>query len=241
MSNNFFIILILFILTSNSCATAQDFSKYKTIDDVKRENSYCNQRFSKDGKFLNGFYKVSSKKGSTIFASYKDGYYKEVFNQSKGMLWSKEKFNEDNNLVEYVSYFNPKRIKEDEYYQVQKYDSIKTFFQPHFPEKSIIYFKNKMYILNYTVESKYLKITTELDNFKIFNSMDVFMAIPAKFFFSDCYNSKFIFGNNSDYRNRELYVEIKNTNKTIQQKFVVGDSNKKDSEINYFDYFEIEN
>lgn len=244
-TNNYinYLLFLVIIFTLNGCVSAQQFSKYNKIDNISRENSYCNQRFSKDGKYLNGQYKISLSKNSAIYALYKNGYYQEVFNEFKGFIWSKEKYDENNNLIEYIAYSNPKKNIEDEYYKIQKYDSIQTFIKENNPINSTIFYNGKNFNIKYTIESQKMKIVSEINNFKIINSLNLFLGIPGKLFFSNCHNNKYIFGNSHDigWRNKKLYVETQNPNGNIYQTFALEDPNKEENEINFIDYEEVNN
>lgn len=234
--------LMLLILSINSC-TISNLSKYPSIKNINRENQYCSKRYSKEGKFLNGAYKIKYDKNYTTYATYRDGYYQKVLNKSNGFIWSKEKYDNNNDLVEYTSYMNKKNNDVSEYYQIQKYDSVKTFFLKSNPIKSIFYDKNNIYNINYKIEQQKMKIMTNIKDFKIINSLDVFSAIPSDFFFSNCHNGKFLYSNSYDvgWRNEYLYIEIIDSNGKIRnQTFKLNNPQKKeDYEINFYDYTEI--
>lgn len=227
---------LLLIIAVNSCKTSA-LSKYISIQNITKEDSYCNKRYSKEGKFLNGAYKINYGKGFTTYAIYKHGYYQEVMNSSRGFIWSKEKYDTAHYLIEYVAFMDRKNKNVDDYYQIHKYDSVKTFFQRNNITKSIFYANNKAYNVDYLVEQQKIKIKTNINNFKIINSLNIFSAIPSKFFFSNCYNNKFLY--DVGKRNEKLYIEIILNNEIKYQNFQLNNYNEKeDSKIDFYDYEE---
>lgn len=235
---------LLLILTITSCATT-GLSKYVSIKNINIEKKECRKRYSKKGEYLMGKYKINYGGGYTTYAIYKDGYYQEVLNESKGFIWSQENYNESNDLVEYTSYFDKRSDDVNGYYQLQKYDSVKTFFLKNNPTKSIFYNKDKNYIVDYKVEQDKMKIITNIKDFRLNNSLDVFSAIPSKFFFSKCYNKKFLYSNKFNLSSRKEYLNfeiIEPTGKTEKQTFKLDNyQQKEDDKIDFYDYSEMAN
>lgn len=229
----YFALLLAFI----SCTTSSKLSKYVAIENVKKSDSNCIKRFTKNNQFLNGIYKNKIGKDYNVYAIYKNGYYKEVLNESNKFIWSKEVYNNNNELSEYISYYNQKNSKGNEYYQIQKYDSVRTIFINNMPINSVFYFNGKSYKATYNFEPQKLKIDTNIEGFKIFNSNDIFSAIPSFFFFSKCHNDLFISNQNDIYK--KIFVDITILKTTKHQIFNLDEflreaNNYKD----FYEYFE---
>jgi len=242
MKNSFLTFSLLFvsIIIFNGC-NSTSLSKFAKLENIDREKSNCNKRYSKNGAHLNGFYKVNDGKDIINYAHYKDGYYQKVWNESKGFIWSKEEFDEKNNLSMYTSYMSLKGNPNEEYYQIRKYDSVQTIFKDNFPAQSIFYDQNKKYNVVYELEEQKLKVVTDIPNFKIINSLDVFIAIPPRFFFSVCHNGKLLYGNSFDVgkRHEKIEIDIIEPKEVRHQIFKLENAQKKeDHKIDFYDYVE---
>lgn len=201
---------LVFFLFLFSCRT------YNKIDNISLRRENCKEFFSKDNNLLNGYYTINLGKGffrSGVFVEGKPVKLHTVKKNSR--IDRKYNYDKFGNIISYSYYNNNNSNNEyDDYYSIQKFDSLVTMFNKDEIKESTYYLKTKFYKVEYESSEKGIDIVTNIPKYDI--SISQTPSIPLNYLLNDC---------KTNTLKDTLYINIKSAYKITHKKlFLNGNS-----------------
>lgn len=219
-----YLLYIFLIFSMNiKCQGQQTYNKIdfnKIIVDYKN----CgNSQYSMNGKKLNGYYKINNKT-IKILASYKNGIFcGDIINYHYNKKWMEESYGENGERLYYTFYGNKKARKSDDFYKIQKYDSIKTVFKNNYPIETFFYNNGYSKRIQYIFSPQNLEIVSDVESFRLFNSNLIGFSIPMEFFLKKCPENILTYNPLSKNFYQNVIVKIRYKDSIKEQNFILSE------------------
>jgi hypothetical protein len=206
------------------CHGQQTYSKIDFNTIVVEYKDCGNSQYFMNGKKLNGYYKIDNKTVK-ILASFKDGVFcGDIINYHYNKKWTKESYGKNGERLYYTFYGNKKARKNDDFYKIQKYDSIKTVFKNNYPTGTFFYNNGYSKRIQYIFSPQNLEIISDVENFKLFSSNVIGFSIPMEFFFNKCSENILTYNLSSKNFDPNVIVKIRYKDSIKEQNFSLLES-----------------
>ena len=194
------------------CATSKNIS----TNSLSIKNKNCKEIFTKDNVAINGDSSIDLGKNFIRKGYFINGEPINTHIISKDKRIEKKlQYDNYGKIVSYTYYSNKENNENDDYYNIQKYDSIVTEFGKSAEiKKSTYYFNQKNYTVNYIKTKKGINLITNIPDYEI--SISMTPSIPLNYILQECVNSKL---------KDTLIINIKSYNITKEQKFILKGQN----------------